>query len=123
MNRLFRQDVLCCQYSRICHMEYSFVVRDGHSGTYSFVGTDIRFFEGILCSGTLLWLLYMVSFAMQISSKKYKNDVEIDADRKDRKSLISGLANISGLLALTIFAVWVIKSFVVILINVRFRGM
>lgn len=90
---------------------------------YSFVGTDIRLFEGILCSGTLLWLLYMVSYAMQISSKKYKNDVEIDADRKDRKSLISGLANISGLLALTIFTVWVIKSFVVILINVRFRDM
>lgn len=92
-------------------------------GQYSFVGTDIRLFEGILCSGTLLWLLYIVSYAMQISSKKYKNDVEIDANRKNRKSLISGLTNIAGWLALTIFVVWVIKSFVSILIYIRFRDM
>lgn len=77
---------------------------------YSGFGNDIWFFEGILIFGTVIWLLLGISYARQISNRKYKYDVEIDHSRKNRRNLIDGLVGIIVLLVFTFPSIEMINN-------------
>lgn len=86
---------------------------------YSSVGKDIWFFEGVLILGTFIWLFLGISYARQISNRKYKYDVEIDYNRKNRRNLIDGIVEIIVLLVFTFPSVEVINNAVQYMIKAR----
>lgn len=86
---------------------------------YSDVGKDILFFEGMLLFGTCIWMFMGIFYARQISDQRYKYDVEIDDDRKNRKNLTGGLVEITLLLAFTFLAIKVINGTVQYMIKAR----
>ncbi len=86
---------------------------------YSGFGKDIWFFEGILILGTLVWLFMGISYARQISDRKYKYDVEIDFTRKNRKNLIDGIVEIIVLLLLTFPFIEVVNNGVQYMMRAR----
>ncbi|MCM1498194.1 MAG: hypothetical protein NC124_06970 [Clostridium sp.] len=86
---------------------------------YSALGEDIRFFEGMLVFGTVIWLIQGIFYARQISNRKYKYDVEIDHSWKNRRNLIGGLAEIIVLLAFTLLATELIHNTVQYMLKAR----
>ncbi|MDE6624759.1 MAG: hypothetical protein K2K56_00155 [Lachnospiraceae bacterium] len=86
---------------------------------YSGVGNDIWFFEGLLILGTLIWLFLGISYARQISNRRYKYDVEIDYSRKNRRNLIDGIVEIIVLLVFTFPSIAVINNVVQYMIKAR----
>lgn len=86
---------------------------------YSSVGNDIWFFEGLLILGTLIWLFLGISYACQISNRRYKYDVEIDDSRKNRRNLIDGFIEIIVLLVFTFPSIAVINNVVQYMIKAR----
>ncbi|MDE6434589.1 MAG: hypothetical protein K2L07_10210 [Lachnospiraceae bacterium] len=87
--------------------------------SYCSVGNDIWFFEGLLILGTLIWLILGISYARQISNRRYKYDVEIDYSRKNRRNLIDGLIEIIVLLVFTFPSIAVINNVVQYMIKAR----
>lgn len=71
---------------------------------YSSLGNDIWFFEAGLIFCTFIWMLMGVCYGRQISDRRYKYDVEIDSNRKNRKNLIDGLVEIAFLLMFTLLS-------------------
>lgn len=86
---------------------------------YSGFGKDIWFFEAILLLGTLVWLFMGISYARQISDRKYKYDVEIDSSRKNRKNLIDGIVEIIVLLLLTLPFIEIVNNGIQYMIRAR----
>ncbi|MCM1158205.1 MAG: hypothetical protein NC300_05395 [Bacteroidales bacterium] len=68
---------------------------------YSRLGETIWLFAGALAFATLIWLCHGLFYACQISNRKYKDDVEIDYCRKNRRNLIDGLVEIAVLAVFT----------------------
>lgn len=86
---------------------------------YSSVGKVILFFEGILFSGTCIWVFLGIFYVRQISDQRYKYDVEIDNSRRNRTNLTDGFVEIALLLVLTLLAVKAIDEAVQYMIKAR----
>ncbi len=64
-----------------------------------FMGDETTFLFVVLLIVDLLWLVPVVCFAKQGNTQKYKDDVEIDANRKDRMNFFRGAFEIIILIA------------------------
>ncbi len=58
-------------------------------------------FGGVLPIIIIMWLILAIYYARQISNREYKDDVQIDALRKDRTPIINGIVTIMLLLFIT----------------------
>ncbi len=59
--------------------------------TWYFMGDDTMFLFVVLLLTDSLWVFLALLFGKQMNTQKYKNDVEIDANRKVRMNICGGL--------------------------------
>ena len=73
---------------------------------WSFMGDDTMVLFVLLLIMDVLWLVPVLIFRNQMNVQKYKDDVEIDANRKNRMNMCSGIAVIVVLVGVSLGAKW-----------------
>lgn len=73
---------------------------------WSFMGDDTMVLFVLLLIMDALWLVPVLIFRNQMNVQKYKDDVEIDATRKNRMNMCSGIAVIVVLAGVSLCAKW-----------------
>lgn len=73
---------------------------------WSFMGDDTTVLFVLLLIMDALWIVPVLIFRSQMNVQKFKDDVEIDATRKNRMNMCSGIAVIVVLAGVSLFAKW-----------------
>lgn len=68
-----------------------------------FMGDDTLFMFGLLLIGDAFWLIPILMFRGEMNTQKFKDDVEIDATRKVRMNMLSGIVVIAILVCVALF--------------------